>query len=266
MGVNKKRLLCAAMAVMAMIVVVIVIRLNTKEDSTVEGQPTDSTSAEISNESTDSTTQEGTQTESSEQTQQTGNDTKTTDADGGKYGENLLINAGFEDGDNAWYATGGTLEIINDASLASQGSSFAYISGRNDNWNCIAQNVTQIIEDGGAGKMYYIAFDVKLSSEYTTNGVTQQQVQFKTTRKDSNDSINNYDVDLTSGCTAMANTDTWTTVEGFIVPTWDADLETYEYKMAEQPSGRLADGTYGAYYVDNAKLQEYTPADAVISE
>jgi endo-1,4-beta-xylanase len=106
---------------------------------------------------------------------------------------------------------------------------------------------------------------VKLSDDYTTNGVTSQQVQFKTTSQSATEASARYDVDMQSGCSAMANADTWTKVEGTIQPVWAGDLMTYEFKMAEQPNTTLADGTYGSYYVDNAQLKEILPSGTEVA-
>ncbi|MDR0964824.1 MAG: carbohydrate binding domain-containing protein, partial [Clostridium sp.] len=133
------------MRCVALIVVLGIILMGCSKKTPEQSQGTQSTQEEV---------QTQTQTQTSEE-EPANNDpvdpapAEPDPADTVKYGENLLVNAGFENGSEGWVATGGTLEIITDEALASEGSSFAYISGRTSNWNCVAQNITDILSKRG---------------------------------------------------------------------------------------------------------------------
>ncbi len=169
-------------------------------------------------------------------------------------GDNLLQNPEFNDGTNGWYATGGTLEAV----TGDDANTYAKISGRTANWNCVAQDITALVENNTD---YAFSFDVRLADDYTESRV----VQLCTTKKDSNDENEVYDKLTVKGGNATVTPGEWTTITGTLSVQYTGTLEKLEFKISEQ-GGAVAEGQYGSYEVDNVTLLAVEKEQLTIEE
>ena len=165
-------------------------------------------------------------------------------AEDGMLEGNLLSNPTFTEGTSYWYATGNaSLEASVDSET---GVTYATISGRDANWNCVAQDITGIVENNTD---YAFSFDVRLHEDYGEG----RTVQLCTTKKDSNDESEVYDRLTMTGGTTLANPGEWTRVSGVLSVAYTGTLEKLEFKISEQGAA-LADGSFGAYDVKQVSL------------
>lgn len=157
-------------------------------------------------------------------------------------GDNLIQNPEFSNGTEGWYATGGTLDCVTEEN----GNVYAQITGRTENWNCIAQNVASVVENHTD---YAFSFDVRLTGDYAEARI----VQLCTTKKDSNDESEVYDRLTVKGGSATVVPGEWTKIEGTLSVAYTGTLEKLEFKISEQ-GDPITEGSYGSYEVDNVKM------------
>ncbi|WP_310601674.1 endo-1,4-beta-xylanase [Anaerosporobacter sp.] len=168
-------------------------------------------------------------------------------------GDNLIYDAQFSDVSSAWYAyasdaqfTRGTNDIADQGIL---GEGYGYITGRTQNWECIGQDIADRVKNN---TNYQISFYAKLADDY---GSETRTIQLCTTKKDSNDSGDQYDKLTLTGGSATVSASEWTKIEGTLLVKWTGDLEKLTFKISEQGLA-LNNGNYGSFYVANVQMYE----------
>lgn len=170
-------------------------------------------------------------------------------------GDNLIHDPQFSEAGNDWYASASVAEMSKGSfaaaeDIAEYGTGYATITGRTQNWECIAQDIESRVENNTD---YQFSFYAKLSDDYGTESRT---VQLCTTLKDDKDGgANQYDKLTMTGGTAQVTASGWTKVEGTLHVAWTGELQKLTFKISEQGAALSAE-TFGSYSVANVSMQK----------
>ena len=167
-------------------------------------------------------------------------------------GENILDNPSFETDTEHWVAT-----TMDTATLEFIPKGYDNIGGcvkvvnRSDTWNSLAQDIKTKVKNK---TKYNFSCWVKLGEEYTA----ESKVKAGLTIKSSTDSEPVYDGFGISNNTVIASKDEWRELKGSFTANWSGDLETLEFKIADETCKN-------SFYVDNLSIKE-DDADLSIEE
>ena len=157
---------------------------------------------------------------------------------------NILDNPSFESNANGWFATTAdtaTLEFISNGYDNIGGC--VKVINRSDTWNSLAQDIKTKVKNK---TKYNFSCWVKLGEEYTA----ESKVKAGLTIKSSTDSKPVYDgFDISNNNTVIASKGEWRELKGSFTASWSGDLETLEFKIADETCKN-------SFYVDNLSITE----------
>lgn len=170
--------------------------------------------------------------------------------------KNLIQNPDFAEGGDlaAWsVAQAGAVitaekgeEVIYDSV-----TSFGKITGRSSNYECFAQDVTDVVENN---KIYDYSFYVMLDEEdYADASAEMRTVEISPFITVGGSTT--YSQGVSGTVTQVLEPGVWTRFSGTYSPTWSGELEQAAIRILEQGTNYgQGDGVMGTYYVTGVKL------------
>lgn len=197
------------------------------------------------------------------------------------YGENLIVNPNFAEGDlSAWGAGQGNATITTvagDNEIYDGITTYGQISDRTSPYECFAQDITAVVENG---KEYHYSFFAKLSEDYEGAPADQRELHFApyVTVNGQTSYLGSYSGELTGTCTQTLTPGEWTRYEGTFKIDYSGNIEQIVIRLLEQGNNYgQGDCVLGDYYVtavefceiekDPIVLQDVEPLrDAVVED
>lgn len=185
------------------------------------------------------------------------------------YGENLIINPDFADSDLSMWSAGqgnATITAVNDGSEIYNGvTTYGMISNRTSPYECIAQDITNLVENG---KDYQFSFFAKLSEAYEGAPADQRELNFApyVTINGSTSYLGSYSTELTGDCTKALTPGEWTYYKGTFKIDYSGNIDQIVIRLLEQGTNYgQGDCVLGDYYITGVSLREIQ-ADPIVLE
>ena len=173
-------------------------------------------------------------------------------------GENLIVNGNFDGDDMSMWGVelvGGSIEKgVSDTPIFDDVCTYGIIKGRTSPYDCFAQDVTSVVEDG---RTYAFSFYAMLSDAYEGAPGEQRQVDFApyVTSAGNTNYLGSYSAELSGSVSQQLNPGNWTLYSGtFKVGAADT-LDKVVIRLLEQGTN-YGKGVcvMGEYYVTGVSL------------
>lgn len=175
-------------------------------------------------------------------------------------GENLIVNPDFAQEDvSAWTAGqgGATIRAVQgDEEIGDGITTYGEISGRTSPYDCFAQDITALVENG---KEYKYTFYAKLSDDYADAPAEQRELQFApyVTIDGQTNYLGSYSTELSGNVSKTLIPGKWTKYAGTFRIDFDGNIEQIVIRLLEQGTDYgQGDCVMGDYYVTGVTLQE----------
>lgn len=175
-------------------------------------------------------------------------------------GENLIVNPDFAQEDvSAWTAGqgGATIRAVQgDEEIGDGITTYGEISGRTSPYDCFAQDITALVENG---KEYKYTFYAKLSDDYADAPAEQRELQFApyVTIDGQTNYLGSYSTELSGNVSKTLIPGKWTKYAGTFRIDFDGNIEQVVIRLLEQGTNYgQGDCVMGDYYVTGVTLQE----------
>ncbi len=185
-------------------------------------------------------------------------------------GENVIVNPDFAQEDvSAWTAGqgGATIRAVQGEEEIADGiTTYGEISGRTSPYDCFAQDITALVENG---KEYKFTFYAKLSEDYSDAPAEQRELQFApyVTINGQTNYLGSYSSELTGNVSKTLIPGKWTKYAGTFRIDYDGDIEQIVIRLLEQGTNYgQGDCVMGDYYVTGVSLQEIEKEPFVLQD
>ncbi len=175
-------------------------------------------------------------------------------------GENLITNPVFAEEDvSAWGVArnNATISIVEDAyPIYDEVTTYGMISDRTSPYECFAQDVTAVVENG---KKYEYSFYAMLSGDYEGAPADQRVLDFApyVTVNGQTSYLGSYSVEIKGTCSQTLEPYEWTKYEGTIEFDYSGNLEQVVIRLLEQGTNYgQGECVLGDYYVTGVTLKE----------
>lgn len=175
-------------------------------------------------------------------------------------GENVIVNPDFAQEDvSAWTAGqgGATIRAVQgDEEIGDGITTYGEISGRTSPYDCFAQDITALVENG---KEYKYTFYAKLSDDYADAPAEQRELQFApfVTIDGQTNYLGSYSTELSGNVSKTLIPGKWTKYAGTFRIDFDGNVEQIVIRLLEQGTDYgQGDCVMGDYYVTGVTLQE----------
>ncbi len=179
------------------------------------------------------------------------------------YGDNVIVNPNFAEGDlSAWGAGQGNATITavtGDNEIVDGINTYGQISDRTAPYECFAQDITAVVENG---KEYHYSFFAKLSEDYEGAPADQRELHFApyVTVNGQTSYLGSYSGELTGTCTQTLTPGEWTHYEGTFKIDYSGNVEQIVIRLLEQGNnygqGECVLGDYYVTAVEFCELQK----------
>lgn len=187
-----------------------------------------------------------------------------------EYGDNVILNPDFTDADlSVWSAGQGsaTISAVNGEKEIFDGvTTYAVISSRTSPYECIAQDITQLVENG---KEYKYSFYAKLSGDYEGAPADQRELNFApyVTVDGATSYLGSYSAELTGNCTQVLTPGEWTYFEGTFKIDYTGNIDQIVIRLLEQGSNYgQGECVKGEYYIAGVSMQEIIKNPIVLED
>ena len=191
-------------------------------------------------------------------------------AQGETLGENVILNPDFAQEDvSAWTAGqgGATIRAVQGEEEIADGiTTYGEISGRTSPYDCFAQDITALVENG---KEYKFTFYAKLSDDYADAPAEQRELQFSpyVTINGQTNYLGSYSTELTGNVSKTLIPGKWTKYAGTFRIDYDGDIEQIVIRLLEQGTNYgQGECVMGDYYVTGVSLQEIEKEPFVLQD
>jgi len=185
------------------------------------------------------------------------------------YGENVILNPDFKDSDLSMWSAGqgnATITAVDDGSeIYNEVTTYGMISNRTSPYECIAQDITNLVENG---KDYEFSFFAKLSEAYEGAPADQRELNFApyVTIDGATSYLGSYSAELKGDCTKALTPGEWTYYKGTFKIDYTGNIDQIVIRLLEQGNNYgQGDCVLGDYYITGVCLREIQ-ADPVILE
>ncbi|MBQ7777117.1 MAG: endo-1,4-beta-xylanase, partial [Lachnospiraceae bacterium] len=176
------------------------------------------------------------------------------------YGENLIVNPVFAEEDvSAWQAASNkaTISIAKDEfPIYDDVTTYGVISDRTSPYECFAQDVTAVIENG---KKYEYSFYAMLSGDYEGAPAEQRVLDFApyVTVDGQTSYLGSYSAEIKGVCSQTLTPYEWTKYEGTFEPDYSGTIDQVVIRLLEQGTNYgQGECVLGEYYVTGMTLRE----------
>lgn len=191
-------------------------------------------------------------------------------AQGETLGDNVILNPDFAQEDvSAWTAGQGeaTIRAVQGEEEIADGiTTYGEISGRTSPYDCFAQDITALVENG---KEYKFTFYAKLSDDYADAPAEQRELQFSpyVTINGQTNYLGSYSTELTGNVSKTLIPGKWTKYAGTFRIDYDGDIEQIVIRLLEQGTNYgQGECVMGDYYVTGVSLQEIEKEPFVLQD
>ncbi len=174
--------------------------------------------------------------------------------------ENVIVNPFFEQEDvSAWGVAknGATISIATaDAPIYGDVSTYGVISGRTSPYECFAQDVTAVVENG---KKYEFSFYAMLSEDYAGAPADQRVLDFApyVTVNGQTSYLGSYSAEISGIASQTLEPGVWTKYEGTFELNYNAVPEQVVIRLLEQGTNYgQGECVLGDYYITGVVLRE----------
>ncbi|MBQ7774395.1 MAG: endo-1,4-beta-xylanase [Lachnospiraceae bacterium] len=176
------------------------------------------------------------------------------------YGENLIVNPVFAEEDvSVWQAASNkaTISIAKDEfPIYDDVTTYGVISDRTSPYECFAQDVTAVIENG---KKYEYSFYAMLSGDYEGAPADQRVLDFApyVTVDGQTSYLGSYSAEIKGVCSQTLTPYEWTKYEGTFEPDYSGTIDQVVIRLLEQGTNYgQGECVLGEYYVTGMTLRE----------
>ncbi len=194
----------------------------------------------------------------------------TTVAANEKTGENVILNPDFADSDiSAWTAGqgGATIRAVEGEDIIyGTVKTYGEISGRTSPYDCIAQDITALVENG---KEYKFCFYAKLSDDYEGAPAEQRELQFApyVTINGETSYLGSYSSELTGSCSKQLTPGAWTQYTGTFKINYSGNIDQIVIRLLEQGTNYgQGECVLGDYYITGVSLKEIIKEPFVLQD
>ncbi len=185
-------------------------------------------------------------------------------------GENLIVNPNFEEEDvTAWSVGqgGAAIRAVKaDTEIFDGMTTYGEITGRTSAYDCFAQDITSVVENG---KEYKFTFYAMLSADYEGAPADQRELQFApyVTVNGQTSYLGSYSSELSGTSAKNLIPGDWTKFAGTFRVDFDGELEQVVIRLLEQGTNYgQGDCVMGDYYVTGVSLQEIQKEPFVLED
>ncbi len=185
-------------------------------------------------------------------------------------GENLIVNPNFAEEDvSAWSVGQGAATIRavqGDGEIFDGMTTYGEISGRTSSYECFAQDITSVVENG---KEYKFTFYAMLSEDYADAPADQRELNFApyVTINGSTSYLGSYSSELSGNVSKTLIPGDWTKFAGTFRIDYDGDIEQIVIRLLEQGTNYgQGECVLGDYYVTGVSLQEIQKEPFVLED
>ena len=186
------------------------------------------------------------------------------------YGENVIINPNFADSDvSAWGAAQGKATITavqGEDEIFEEVTTYGMISDRTSPYECIAQDITNLVENG---KEYEYSFFAKLSWDYDGAPADQRELHFApyVTINGATSYLGSYSEELKGTCTRTLVPGEWTYYKGTFKIDYSGNIDQIVIRLLEQGNNfGQGDCVLGDYYITGVSLREIQKDPIVLED
>lgn len=185
-------------------------------------------------------------------------------------GENVILNPDFADGDiSAWTAGqgGATIRAVEgDEIIYGTVKTYGEISNRTSPYDCIAQDITALVENG---KEYKFCFYAKLSDDYEGAPAEQRELNFApyVTIDGQTSYLGSYSTELTGSCSKQLTPGAWTQFTGTFKIDYKGNIDQIVIRLLEQGTNYgQGECVLGDYYITGVSLKEIIKEPFVLQD
>lgn len=185
-------------------------------------------------------------------------------------GENVILNPDFADGDvSMWTAGqgGATIRAVEgDEIIYGNVKTYGEISNRTSPYDCIAQDITALVENG---KEYKFCFYAKLSDDYEGAPAEQRELNFApyVTIDGATSYLGSYSTELTGSCSKQLTPGAWTQYTGTFKINYSGNIDQIVIRLLEQGTNYgQGECVLGDYYITGVSLKEIIKEPFVLQD
>lgn len=186
------------------------------------------------------------------------------------YGENVLLNPNFAEEDMSMWGVGediGAITSVDNGSEIFEGvTTYGKISNRETPYQCFAQDITNLIENG---KKYEFSFYAMLSEQYEGAPAEQREINFSpfVTVDGTTTYLGAYSSELTGNVVKSLTPGEWTQFKGTFKIDYKGNIDQIVIRILEQGTN-YGQGkcVLGDYYVTGVTLREILPDPVVLQD
>ncbi len=185
-------------------------------------------------------------------------------------GENVILNPEFADSDiSAWTAGqgGATIRAVEgDEIIYGTVKTYGEISNRTSPYDCIAQDITALVENG---KEYKFCFYAKLSEDYEGAPAEQRELNFApyVTIDGQTSYLGSYSTELTGTCSKQLTPGAWTQYTGTFKIDYKGNIDQIVIRLLEQGTNYgQGECVLGDYYITGVSLREIQKEPFVLQD
>lgn len=187
-----------------------------------------------------------------------------------KLGENVILNSNFAQEDvSAWTAGqgGATIRAVQGEEIIyGDVTTYGEISGRTSPYDCIAQDITALVENG---KEYKFCFYAKLSDDYEGAPAEQRELNFApyVTVDGETSYLGSYSTELTGSCSKQLTPGAWTQYTGTFKIDYKGNIDQIVIRLLEQGTNYgQGECVLGDYYITGVTLREIEKEPFVLQD